>query len=65
MVYLKHLIILILLLATTSISAQEIDLSKLAIASAEHSKQASFFLTQNLTEENASADLLKNYNEAF
>jgi len=65
MVYLKHLVILILLLATKSISAQEINLSKLAIASAEHSKQAAFFLTQNLTEENTSADLLKNYNEAL
>ena len=65
MVYLKHLVILILLLATNYISAQEINLSKLAIASAEHSKQAAFFLTQNLTEENTSADLLKNYNEAL
>jgi len=65
MLYLKHLVILILLLATNYISAQEINLSKLTIASAEHSKQAAFFLTQNLTEENTSADLLKNYHEAL
>ncbi len=65
MVYIKQFVILILLLATASISAQEINLSKLAIASAEQSKQAAFFLAQNLTEENTSADLLKNYNDAL
>ncbi|MBW6482346.1 MAG: hypothetical protein K0B10_04725 [Vicingaceae bacterium] len=63
--FLKHLFIIYLIVATHFIVAQEINLSKLAIASAEQSKQAAFFLTQNLTEENTSADLLKNYNDAL
>lgn len=63
--FLKHLFVFYLIVAAHFIVAQENQLQQLAIASAEYSKQASFFITQNLTEENTSADLLKNYNDAL
>lgn len=63
--FLKHFFIVFLIAATHFIVAQENQLQQLAIASAEHSKQASFFISQNLTEENTAADLLKNYNDAL
>ncbi|PIQ16612.1 MAG: hypothetical protein COW67_01985 [Flavobacteriales bacterium CG18_big_fil_WC_8_21_14_2_50_32_9] len=63
--FLKHLFIVYLIVATHILVAQENKLQQLAIVSAEHSKQVAFFISQNLTEENTSADLLKNYNDAL
>ncbi|PKP46827.1 MAG: hypothetical protein CVT95_06465 [Bacteroidetes bacterium HGW-Bacteroidetes-12] len=63
--FLKHLILVFLIIATNFIVAQENKLQQLAVSSATHSKQASFFISQNITEENTSADLLKNYNDAL
>lgn len=63
--FLKQLFIVYLIVTSHFIVAQENQLQQLAITSAEYSKQASFFITQNLAEENSSSDLLKNYNDAL